>query len=56
MPGVEPLTLLTAYGPGRDDPGAGVLAVYPNAAVVDAITEQWTVNWTREWERQFSAA
>jgi hypothetical protein len=51
--GVEPLTLLHAYGIDWDDPAAEVLATYPEAKVDEAKAAQWEGSWAREWERRF---
>jgi hypothetical protein len=51
--GVEPLTLLRAYGLAKEDPAAEVLATYPDAAVDEAKASHWEGNWGREWERRF---
>jgi hypothetical protein len=53
-PGVEPMTLLAAYGLGREDPAAEVLASYPEAKADEAKAAEWAGNWTREWERRFA--
>ena len=50
---VEPMTLLAAYGLGRDDPAAEVLACHPEANVDEVKAAEWAGNWTREWERRF---
>jgi hypothetical protein len=51
--GVEPLTLMTAYGLGLEDPAAEVLAAYPDAVVDETKAAHWEGNWAREWERRF---
>ena len=38
--GVEPLTLLRAYGLGKEDPAAEVLAIYPDAKADEAKAEE----------------
>jgi hypothetical protein len=50
---VEPVTLLAAYGLGRGDPAAEVLASFPDAKVDDSRAEEPAKHWTREWERRF---
>jgi hypothetical protein len=50
--GVEPVTLLTAYGLVRDDPAAEVLALYPDAKVDEAKAEERAVHWAGEWGRR----
>ena len=52
--GVEPLTLLRAYGFGGDDPASEVLAVYPDAKVDEARAEERAGHWAGEWQRRFS--
>jgi hypothetical protein len=52
--GVEPLTLLRAYGLGKEDPAAEVTAVYPDTRADEARAAHWEGNWAREWERRFS--
>ena len=51
--GVEPPTLLAAYGLGAEDPAAEVLAAFPDAKADDAKAEERSVHWAREWERRF---
>ena len=51
--GVEPLTVLRAYGLGRDEPAAEVLAVYPDAKADEAKAEERAVHWAGEWGRRF---
>jgi hypothetical protein len=51
--GVEPLTLLHAYGAKREDPAAEVLAIYPDAKADEARAEERAVQWAGEWERRF---
>jgi hypothetical protein len=52
--GVEPLTLLAAYGMGADDPAAEVLASCPDAKADEAKAEERALHWAREWGRRFS--
>jgi hypothetical protein len=51
--GVEPLTLVAAYGLGSDDPAAEVLATVPDAKADEARAEEQAVHWAGEWERRF---
>ena len=52
--GVEPLTLVRAYGAGRDDPAAEVLAIYPDAKADEGKAEERAGHWAGEWERRFN--
>ena len=52
---VEPLTLVRAYGVGRGDPVAEVLALYPDAKADEAKAEERAMHWAGEWERRFAA-
>jgi hypothetical protein len=52
--GVEPLTLLAAYGVRCEDPAAEVLAVYPYAKADEAKAEERAGHWAGEWERRFN--
>ena len=54
--GLEPLTVTAAYGLGKDDPAAEVLAVYPDAQADETKAEERAGHWAREWERRFDAA
>jgi hypothetical protein len=51
--GVEPLTVMSAYRLGSDDPSAEVLAAYPDAVVDEARAAEWEGNWSREWKCRF---
>jgi hypothetical protein len=51
--GLEPLTLLRAYGLGKEDPSAEVLAIYPDAKADEAKAEEPAEHWAGEWERRF---
>jgi hypothetical protein len=52
--GVEPLTLISAYGLGHDDPAVEVLASYPDAKADEAKAAEWERNWARSWSRRFA--
>jgi len=52
--GVEPQTLLAAYGLWRDDPAAEVLAAYPDAKADEAKAAHWADNWRQNWDRRFA--
>jgi hypothetical protein len=51
--GVEPLTLLHAYGAKWEDPAAEVLAIFPDAKVDQAKAEERAEHWAGEWTRRF---
>ena len=51
---VEPVTLLAAYGLGRDDPAADVLAVYLDAKADEARAAHWADVWKQNWDRRFA--
>jgi hypothetical protein len=51
--GVEPLTLLAAYGVRTEDPAAEVLAIYPDVKADEAKAEERAGHWAGEWERRF---
>ena len=51
--GVEPLTLLAAYGVRCEDPAAEVLAVFPDAKADEAKAEERAGHWAGEWGRRF---
>jgi CheY-like chemotaxis protein len=51
--GVEPLVLTAAFGLGRDDPAAMVLAAYLQAAVDEAAADRRAKRWTGTWRRRF---
>jgi len=51
--GVEPLTLLGAFGLGHDDPAAEVLSAYPDAKADEAAAVRWAENWAQLWRRRF---
>ena len=51
--GLEPMTLVKAYGLGAEDPGAEVLAEFSDATVNEATAAEWAGKWTRNWDRRF---
>jgi hypothetical protein len=53
--GVEPLTLLAAYGVRCEDPASEVLAVFPDAKADEEKAEERAGHWAGEWERRFRA-
>jgi hypothetical protein len=53
--GLEPMTLVRAYGMGDQDPPAEVLASYPDAKADEAKAAEWAGNWAREWGWRFGA-
>ena len=52
--GVEPLTLLAAYGVRCEDPASEVLAVFPGAKADEAKAEERAGHWAGEWGRRFA--
>jgi hypothetical protein len=52
--GIEPLTLVRAYGLQREDPAADVRAVYPDATPDEGESARLTERWTRSWEKRFA--
>ena len=52
--GLEPMTLVKAYGLGTEDPEVEVLAEFPDTKVNEATVAHWTDNWTQTWESRFA--
>jgi hypothetical protein len=52
--GIEPLTLVRAYGLQRDDPAEEVLTIYPDAKPDMPEVTRWIAKWSRGWERRFA--
>jgi hypothetical protein len=53
MLGMEPLTLVRAYGLQRKEPAAEVLGIYPDAEPDEAEATLWAAQWCGGWERRF---
>jgi hypothetical protein len=52
--GVEAVTVAAAFGPGRDDVAAEVMAAFPDARPDEAEAARWAAEWARGWDRQFA--
>jgi hypothetical protein len=51
--GMEPLTLVRAYGLQRDDPEVEVRSAYPDAMPDEGASQRHAEQWTRSWGRRF---
>ena len=52
--GLEPMTVVKAYGLGKEDPEQEVLAEFPDAKPDEAKTAHWADNWKQNWDRRFA--
>lgn len=53
--GVEPLTLMAAFGLERNDPAAEVREKHPEAEEDPRVASEWAECWTRNWSRRFTS-
>jgi hypothetical protein len=52
--GMEPLTLVRAYGLQREDLAADVRTAYPDATPDESVSLRHAEQWTRSWRRRFA--
>jgi hypothetical protein len=50
--GVEPITMLRAFGLGQQDPAMEVRSVYPLSRTDDTTVAEWARRWAWSWERR----
>ena len=52
--GLEPMTVVRAYGLANEDPEQEVLAEFPDAKADEARAAEWAGKWTGNWDRRFN--
>jgi hypothetical protein len=51
--GLEPMTVVKAYGLGKEDPEREVLREFPDARADEAKAAEWAEKWLGNWDRRF---